>query len=194
MAITYFERPLNHEVYSLESGLAIVQNGDTASVAITSGQYIFLKNHSTLPNGGYHATTNIASGTTISSSNVVADADGIANALNGAVTTLNGSLASKLSATSYGRGYIEFSNGLKMCWGNVVFPAASTGVQNVSQTVPLTFSEILAISANWKDTASVFSHMGPVQPLVSSGNKINFAANRSIATYAWSASYIAIGT
>ena len=97
MAITYFERPLNHEVYSLESGLAIVQNGDTASVAITAGHYIFLKNHSTLPNGGYHATANIAVGTTISSSNVFADENGIINKL---ATTINNDLSNKINTSA----------------------------------------------------------------------------------------------
>lgn len=66
----------------MENGIAIVINGDTAPKAITAGQYLFIKNHSTLATGGYHATANIALGATISNSNVAADADGIANALN----------------------------------------------------------------------------------------------------------------
>lgn len=66
----------------LEGGLAIVVNGDTAPKNIAAGQYLFIKNHSTLATGGYHATAAISSGGTISSSNVAADADGIANSLN----------------------------------------------------------------------------------------------------------------
>lgn len=66
----------------LEEGLAIVVNGNTAPKNIAAGQYLFIKNHSTLATGGYHATAAISSGGTISSSNVAADADGIANSLN----------------------------------------------------------------------------------------------------------------
>ena len=62
--------------------LAIVVDGDTAPKAITSGQYLYIKNHSTLPSGGYHATANITNGGSVTSSNVAADADGVVNALN----------------------------------------------------------------------------------------------------------------
>lgn len=71
----------------LEGGLAIVVNGNTAPKNIAAGQYLFIKNHSTLATGGYHATAAISRGGTISSSNVTADADGIANALNSKFTS-----------------------------------------------------------------------------------------------------------
>ena len=74
----------------LEGGLAIVCNGNTAPKNISAGQYLFIKNHSTLPTGGYHATAAISSGGTISSSNVATDADGISNALNSNLTALDG--------------------------------------------------------------------------------------------------------
>lgn len=70
------------DVNNVENALAIVVNGDTAPKAITAGQYLFIKNHSTLATGGYHATANIASGGDVSGSNVAADADGISNAIN----------------------------------------------------------------------------------------------------------------
>ena len=69
------------EFGNVEAALAIVVNGDTAPQNITSGQYLFIKNHSTLATGGYHATAAITSGSSITSSNVAADSDGIANAL-----------------------------------------------------------------------------------------------------------------
>lgn len=70
------------EVGNIEEAIAIVVDGDTAPKAITAGQYLFIKNHSTLAAGGYHATANIASGGAVSSNNVAADADGITNAIN----------------------------------------------------------------------------------------------------------------
>ena len=70
------------EVETLRGSIAIVIDGDTAPQNITSGQYLFIKNHSTLATGGYHATEAITSGSSITSSNVSADSDGIANAIN----------------------------------------------------------------------------------------------------------------
>ena len=69
------------EIGSVENAMAIVIDGNTAPQAITSGQYLFIKNHSTLATGSYHATENIASGVSISSSNVSADGSGFSNAL-----------------------------------------------------------------------------------------------------------------
>ena len=84
-----FDKPLDGDINDVAEGLAILVDGDTAPRAITSGQYLFIKNHTTLATGGYHASSAIASGATISSSNVTVDADGIANSLNSSVTALN---------------------------------------------------------------------------------------------------------
>ena len=87
-----FQKPLDDDIQDVAECMAIVINGDTAPQAISSGQYLFIKNHSTLATGGYHATAAIASGGSVTSSNVAADANGIVNAayssLNGKVTTV----------------------------------------------------------------------------------------------------------
>ena len=95
-----FPKPLAADLLELSEGMAIVIDGDTAPRAITAGQYLFIKNHSTLATGGYHATAAIASGASITSSNVTADADGI---VNGAVSALNGNLASLTRASAFTR-------------------------------------------------------------------------------------------
>lgn len=69
---------LSTELPSLESGLAIVVDGDKAPRAISKGQYLFIKNHSTLATGGYHATAAISSGANVAGS-VAVDEDGICN-------------------------------------------------------------------------------------------------------------------
>ena len=69
------------EVGNIENALAIVVNGNTAPKAISSGQYLFIKNHSTLATGGYHATANIANGGNVTSSNTTPDTDGISNGI-----------------------------------------------------------------------------------------------------------------
>lgn len=87
---TRFPKPLAADLRELSEGMAIVIDGDTAPKAIASGQYLFIKNHSTLATGGYHATAAIASGADITSSNVAPDADGI---VNGAVSSLSDQIA-----------------------------------------------------------------------------------------------------
>lgn len=74
------------------NGVAIVVDGDTAPKAIASGAYLFIKNHSTLPTGGYHATAAIASGASVTSGNVSADSNGI---VNGAFNVLNSNIANQ---------------------------------------------------------------------------------------------------
>lgn len=76
---------LSSEVSSAEESMAIVVNGDTAPKAISKGQYLFIKNHSTLATGGYHATAAISSGQSVAGS-VAADSEGICNALNSKIT------------------------------------------------------------------------------------------------------------
>lgn len=86
------QAPVNGE--AIEESIAIVCNGNTAPKAIAAGQYLFIKNHSTLATGGYHATAAIASGDTLSSSNVTSDPDGIANAINGNIPAVVNNLTS----------------------------------------------------------------------------------------------------
>lgn len=89
-----FDRPLDSDINDVAEGLVILVDGNTAPRAISSGQYLFIKNHSTLATGGYHATAAIASGASVSSSNTAADTDGIVNALNSKVTALNSKITS----------------------------------------------------------------------------------------------------
>ena len=95
-----FPKPLDYELNCAESGYAIVCDGDTAPKAISSGQYLFIKNHSTLATGGYHATAAIASGADLTSSNTAPDADGIANAINSNLATIDTNLKTYVDWTS----------------------------------------------------------------------------------------------
>ena len=75
----------------IEDALAIVANGNTHA-AITSGQFVYVRNHSTLTEGLYVASSNIAANATLSSSNLAADSKGGLNALSEQIGTLNGKL------------------------------------------------------------------------------------------------------
>ena len=60
-----------NSVDALENGGYIVSNGDTHA-AIASGDYVYVKNHSTLAEGTYRATSAISENGTLTSSNLTA--------------------------------------------------------------------------------------------------------------------------
>ena len=74
-------------INGIQDGLAIVANNNT-HVAITAGQFVYVRNHSTLTEGLYVASTNIAANATLSTSNLTADAAGGLNLLNSNITNL----------------------------------------------------------------------------------------------------------
>ena len=71
---------VNASLDGLRDGLGVLADGNTHA-AITSGQFVYVKNHQTLPQGLYQATTNIAANGTLSTSNLVADPKGGLNTL-----------------------------------------------------------------------------------------------------------------
>lgn len=103
---------ISQELEGSEEGYAIVIDGDIAPKAIAKGKYLFIKNHSTLAMGGYHAKTAIALGATVSSSNVEADSDGIANAINEQMANY---VSSRIKAKSFSYSNQNFTaNTLKL--------------------------------------------------------------------------------
>lgn len=67
-------------INGIEDAIAIVANNNTHG-AISAGQFVYVKNHGTLTEGLYKATSNIAANAALSSSNLTADALGGLNAL-----------------------------------------------------------------------------------------------------------------
>lgn len=74
----------------IEQGIAIVANGNTHA-AITTGQYVYVKGHSTLAEGMYTATAAIAENATLSSSNLTAASGGL-NTIKASVDSVNSNL------------------------------------------------------------------------------------------------------
>lgn len=72
---------IDKAVNGVQDGLAIVANGNT-HVAISAGQFVYVRNHTTLTEGLYVASSNIAANATLSTSNLTADSAGGLNALN----------------------------------------------------------------------------------------------------------------
>ena len=94
---------LQDQIDAAESAIAIVSIGSTHA-AITSGQYVYVREHGTLAEGLYRATANIAANGTLSSSNVTAVSGGGLNALNSKladkVQTININTSTTISLSS----------------------------------------------------------------------------------------------
>ena len=71
-------------ISALQSGMAIVCDGNTHA-AIASGNYAYVRNHSSLAEGLYQATAAIAANATLSTSNLSAVSGGGLNALLGKI-------------------------------------------------------------------------------------------------------------
>lgn len=76
-------------VGGIEAGMAIVAVGDTAPQAIDEGQLVYVRGHSTLATGMYHALDDIASGETLTNVNLAIDTDGGMNRLQEQIDALN---------------------------------------------------------------------------------------------------------
>ena len=74
-------------INGIEDAIAIVANNNTHA-AISTGQFVYVKNHGSLSEGLYKATTNIAANAALSTSNLTADASGGLNALSGQLAKL----------------------------------------------------------------------------------------------------------
>lgn len=101
-------RTISQAITRAEEGIAIVANGNTHS-AISSGQYVYVKNHGSLAEGLYTASSNISANATLSGSNLTAVSGG---GLNSVYSALNSKIASLLksknvSGTTDSSGYIS---------------------------------------------------------------------------------------
>jgi len=110
---------VNTSLAGVEDGLAIVATGNTHA-AITAGQFVYVKEHNTLPEGLYTASSNIAANATLSTTNLTADSKGGLNALSDHIVmykkeTLNassqGSAQTSLSASQYMVVGLSYANG-----------------------------------------------------------------------------------
>lgn len=136
--IDAFAGSANTNMANTQNGYAIVVDGNNAPKAITAGQYLFIKNHSTLSAGGYHATANIANGAAITSSNVAADADGV---VNGAFSALNSKLTPSSVTVTPNSTYIS-STQISCAKNNYI--ANLSGWFNANANIPSNGATILS--------------------------------------------------
>ena len=67
-----------------QDAIAIVSNNNT-HIAITAGQYVYVKGHGTLAEGMYKANSNIQANGTLTKTNLTAVSNGVANELKSAI-------------------------------------------------------------------------------------------------------------
>ena len=84
---------IDSAVNNVEKAVAVIANGNT-HVALNSGDYVYIRNHTSMSEGLYKATEAIAQNGTLSSSNTAA----ITRGIGGQVTVLNNKVGSVNSA------------------------------------------------------------------------------------------------
>lgn len=91
---TSVAQKINNEIATVANGIAIVAEGDVHA-AIAEGQFIYVRNHSTLAQGVYKATAAIGTNAALSTTNLTLDNGGGLNDLQAQITSLNSNLATK---------------------------------------------------------------------------------------------------
>lgn len=147
------------------NSVAIVSNGNT-HMALTSGEYVYVYNHSTLDEGLYVTTSSISQNGTLSSSNV----SSITRGLGGQVTVLNNKLGSVnnsgtvLTNTSTGKASFTIPN------GSLAFVA-------IAGYAP--------ISVGMTNTGSIYNSTMPTGYTISqSGNTVTITKTTTVSTAA----------
>lgn len=133
---------VNDSLAAVQDGLAIVAVGDTHA-AITSGQFVYVKEHNTLPEGLYTASTNIAANGALSTSNLTADSKGGLNALSDQIG--NNTIHSKTTSG------ITFKYVVR---GNVCYCSLSgtpSTSSNILFTVPMALIGTNIVAHPWAD-------------------------------------------
>lgn len=132
---TSVAQKINNEIATVADGIAIVAEGDVHA-AIAKGQFVYVRNHSTLAQGVYKATAAIGTNATLSTSNLTLDNAGGLNDLQAQITTLNSNITTvenkvdALNATSLKKIWSYYSD---TPWGgSYTAPSANSGLLIIS--------------------------------------------------------------
>lgn len=82
---------------SVVSSVAIMNSGDTAQSSISSGAFVYVRNHSTLTEGLYKTSTAIAANVALSTSNLTVVPNGGLNALDSRINSIYSSFLTLIS-------------------------------------------------------------------------------------------------
>ena len=89
---TSVAQKIDNEVATIADSIAIVAEGNVHA-AIAAGQFVYVRNHPTLAQGGYKATAAIGTNATLSTSNLTLDNTGGLNDLQAQITSLNSNIS-----------------------------------------------------------------------------------------------------
>lgn len=125
---------IDQAIDKTDNAIAIVSDNNTHSV-ITTGQYVYVRNHGSLSEGLYVATANIAQNGTLSASNLIAASGGGLNALNSAIMnkaertnyTVAGNSSSAIPIPSNTRAFIVTSGTAGTQKSMIILSASSGG-------------------------------------------------------------------
>ena len=96
---------INSSLSAIDNSLAIVSDGDT-HIAISSGQYVYVKNHTTLTEGLYTANSAIGQNVALTTSNltsVISNGGGF-NKINSNIATINSNITTINNKMAYTTG------------------------------------------------------------------------------------------
>ena len=129
------DKSIESSIGSIESSIAIVANGD-AHIAIASGQYVYVKNHSTLAEGLYTANSAIGADVALTVSNLTAVSGGGLNSLKNKAEEIlvnsklvsNGGTGLTTNALGIESGYSTLGAVINQYRSNVSFPFSITKI------------------------------------------------------------------
>ena len=164
---------------AVQDAIAIVANGNTHA-AIAAGQFVYVRNHSTLAQGLYKASAAIGTNAALSTSNLVADGSGGLNDLQGQVAALNSKITPVSQSFSPNQSPRTLSSAVLACsfilitiarYGyadSVILPtsvatsSANNGVKlmyNTNQiTLTVNSSNQIVLSGTGSDELNVYVH------------------------------------
>lgn len=175
--------------------IAIISTGNT-HVAITSGQYVYVKSHSTLTPGLYKATVNIAANATLTASNLTEVSDGIG----GEVATIydkvdhvdGTTVITDLDSIAYNsKGRIKLSTSLSpagssyqmynyICVGSYNYRTLTVWNSSFPNQM---WQKTRNNSTTWSDWYSIYDQIGNIQQnqftCLKSGGKLRFSCSNT---------------
>ncbi len=173
-------------VNGVQNGMAILANGNVHS-AVTSGQYVYVRNHGTLAEGLYTATTNISTNATLSTSNLTAvPNNGALNTLRDDVSSLSSKITTSTTIITDGIITLYVKKSANIVNVNIPFTRAKTSIAANSAT------EIATLPDGYRPTSNIFSSflitgstgnlVAYVRVAIYATGKVEFYASQAIST------------
>ena len=149
--IDAFAGQTNDSLAAEQNGLAyIVGNTNTTGGTLAVGQFVYVKGHSTIPEGLRKVTSSISANGSITTSNTDACSEGGLNALNSKITTVDESSIPGFTIRKIGRL-------VQITIAKAMTTAATTDANTLpAKYRPITATRCVCVSDNGQKTARVY--------------------------------------